>query len=113
MSSAPIERYRKNEAPINHKRASASNPWARLSFWIPVREIAAVAITAAAIAKPRIRRSERNRSAVVASVSARYRKYTAARSQIKAIAPRVCATATPGARNDTPTIDTIDAAIAK
>src|SRR5207245_8822529 len=111
MSSAPIERYRKNEAPINHKRASASNPWARLSFWIPVREIAAVAITAAAIAKPRIRRSERNRSAVVASVSARYRKYTAARRQIKAIAQRVCATESEGRGHDTRESDTVDVSL--
>src|SRR5881296_2921717 len=113
MSSAPMERYRKNEAPINQKRASASNPWARLSFWIPVRETAAIAITAAAIAKPRITRSEKNRSTDVASVSARYRKYTAARSQIKAIAPRVGAAARPGAKNAVRTIETIDAAMAK
>src|SRR5437867_183011 len=112
--SEPIERYRKNEAPISQRRASATKPWARLWFTTPVSETAAVAMTAAAIAKPRITRSDRSFSASVASVSARYRKYTAARSQISAIAPRVYDTwRLSDERNFTPTIATIDAAIAK
>src|SRR5207249_2907568 len=77
---------------INQRRASATKPKARLWFTTPVKETAAVAITAAAIAKPRMTRSDRSFSACVASVSARYRKYTAARSQISAIAPSVYAT---------------------
>src|SRR5437667_107312 len=112
--SEPIERYRKNEAPISQRRASATKPWARLWFTTPVSETAAVAITAAAIAKPRITRSDRSFSASVTSVSARYRKYTAARSQISAIAPSVYETwRLSDERNFTPTIATIDAAIAK
>src|SRR5216117_331504 len=102
-----MDRYRKNDAPISHRRASATNPRARLWFTTPVKETAAVAITAAAIAKPRMTRSE-------SSFSARYRKYTAARSQISAIAPSVYATWTlSDERNFTQTIATIDAAIAK
>src|SRR5881396_1482870 len=112
--SEPIERYRKNEAPISQRRASATKPWARLWFTTPVSETAAVAMTAAAIAKPRITRSDRSFSASVTSVSARYRKYTAARSQISAIAPSVYDTwRLSDERNFTPTIATIDAAIAK
>ena len=114
MPSAPIERYRKNEAPMSHVSASASKPWASAWFSIPGSETAAVAITAAAIANPRMTRSESSFSPGVASVSARYRKYTAARSQIKAIAARVCAISRMAdVRNPTPTIATIDAAIAK
>src|SRR5947209_19713002 len=100
-----MDRYRKNDAPISQRRASATKPKARLWFTTPVKETAAVAITAAAIAKPRITRSDSSFSACVASVSARYRKYTAARSQISAIAPSVYATWTlSDERNFTPTI---------
>src|SRR5439155_1579092 len=86
---AHLRQLLENEAPISQRRASATKPWARLWFTTPVSETAAVAITAAAIAKPRITRSDRSFSASVTSVSARYRKYTAARSQISAIAPSV------------------------
>lgn len=114
ISRAPIDRYRKMEAPISHTRARASNPWASASFWTLCRETAAVAITAAAIAKPRITRSEIRWSSGVATRSARNRKYTAARSQIKEIALRVSAART---REDvmkrSPIVATIDAAIAK
>src|SRR5256712_6063711 len=109
-----MDRYKKNDAPISQRRASATKPWARLWLTTPVKETAAVAITAAAIAKPRITRSDNSFSACVASVSARYKKYTAARSQMSAIAPSVYASWTlSDERNFTPTIATIDAAIAK
>src|SRR5207249_2964083 len=45
--SEPIERYRKNEAPISQRRASATKPWARLWFTTPVSETAAVAASCA------------------------------------------------------------------
>ena len=99
---------------MSHVSASASNPWASAWFSMPGSETAAVAITAAAIANPRMTRSESSLSSRVARVSARYRKYTAARSQIRAIAARICAICrTADERKPTPTIATIEAAIAK
>ena len=74
ISSAPIDRYRKKEAPMSHASARASNPCARASFCTPWRETAAVARMAAAIAVPRITRSEISLSSGVATRSARKRK---------------------------------------
>src|SRR5947208_2771428 len=79
--SAPMDRYRKTEAPMSHRRARASKPCARASFCTPWRETAAVAMTAADMAVARMTRSEIRLSCGVGSRPARRRQDTAARSQ--------------------------------
>jgi hypothetical protein len=97
---------------MSQTRAIASNPWAIVSAWIPGNETAAVAITTAAMADATTTRSETSRSPAFASVSARYRKYTAARSQMSAIA--VCPICNAdAARNLSPRMAMIEAAMAK
>src|SRR5947208_2022635 len=112
--SAPMDRYRKTEAPMSHRRARASKPCARASFCTPWRETAAVAMTAADMAVARMTRSEISLSCGVASRSARNRKYTAARSQMREIALRVWEVWNGEVvMNRRPTVATIDAAMAK
>ncbi len=99
---------------MSHRRARASKPCARASFCTPWRETAAVAMTAADMAVARMTRSEMSLSCGVASRSARNRKYTAARSQMREIALRVWEVWNGEVvMNRRPTVATIDAAMAK
>src|SRR5574337_1508362 len=99
---------------MSQVRARAMKASARSELTKPGTETAATAKTAAAIANTRMIRSEKKGSIADDRCSARYRKYTADRSQMRDTAESSLAISIArSTRKVTPTIAMIVAAIAK